>query len=225
MHRFDAVVFDLDGVLIDSEPLWRDAEVEVFGALGLGLTHADARQTMGLPIDEVVNYWYDRRPWDGPSPDEVLERLLDTMEERLRTEAEPCAGAHDAVDFFADAGLRLGLASSSHERLIVAALDRLELTKRFSTVRSAEHETRGKPHPDVYLSAARLLSADPTRCLAVEDSERGVDSAVAAGMTCIAVPEDPDAPDAGLARAHLVLESLEQLDDTVWARLDGSAAS
>jgi sugar-phosphatase len=220
--RYTAVVFDMDGVLIDSEPLWRRAEIEVLATVGLRLTEADCMRTTGLRIDEVVAFWHRQQPWAEPAPAEIATRIVTRVIERVGTEGEPLPGAREALDFFAARGLVLGLASSSPSRLIEAVLARLGLQERFAAVHSAEHEARGKPDPAVYLHAAARLGHDPARCLAVEDSIPGVLAAAAAGMGCIAVPAPEDRHDPRLRGATVVLGSLRELDDAIWARLAGA---
>lgn len=220
--RHTVVIFDMDGVLIDSEPLWRRAEIEVFGTVGVALTEADCMRTTGLRIDEVVAFWHRQQPWAEPAVTEVAARIVTRVIELVRAEGEPLPGAVAALDFFAARGLPLGLASSSPLRLIEAVLARLRLRERFAAVHSAEHEARGKPDPAVYLHAAAQLGHDPARCVAIEDSIPGVLAAVAAGMGCIAVPAPEDRNDSRLRSASVVLGSLRELDDAVWHRIGGA---
>lgn len=206
-----ALVFDMDGVLIDSEPFWRRAEIEVFGSVGIELSESDCYQTQGLRIDEVARFWYDRSPWSGPSIESIAERVVDRMDRLIHTEGEPMAGVRESIDSARSGGWRLGLASSSSMRLIEAVLDRLGLATAFEVVRSAEHEKRGKPHPDVYAATLRELGLEGADCVAVEDSAHGVASALAAGMRCIAIPSAETRTDPRFEAAHWRLDSLEDL--------------
>lgn len=208
-------MFDMDGVLIDSEPMWRDVERAVFGRVGLELTDEDLAETMGVRIGEVARMWSRRRPWEGPAPDEIAEAIVDGMVETIERDGELNPGALEAADYFRGLGLRLALASSSPMRLIRAVVATTGLGEMFDVVHSAEDEERGKPDPAVYLSAARKLKVAPNRCLAIEDSINGVRSAKAAGMLCVAVPGTPPA-DTTLGSADLVLESLEDVGDGIW---------
>jgi HAD superfamily hydrolase (TIGR01509 family) len=207
-----AVVFDMDGVLVDSEPLWHEAEIAVLAPLGVPLTPALCRQTTGVRVDGVVRHWRQRHPW-GPDPDDatVVARIVDGVVERVRARAEPMRGARAALQ--AASSLPLGLASSSPQRIIDAVLDRLGVRGLFAkaqgTVQSAEHLPRGKPDPLVYLRACAALGVDPRRAVAVEDSSSGLRAAHAAGMIVVAVPDPAaDVPDA-LPLAEVVLPSLE----------------
>lgn len=207
-----AAIFDMDGLLVDSEPLWRRTEVEVFGEVGLSITEAMCEATTGLRIDEVVEHWFRRAPWNGPTCAELAERIVDRMVERVAREGRALPGAHRAVEACAAAGLRLAIASSSHERLIAATLERLELTASFGVIVSAQHERYGKPHPAVFLAAAERLDVPPPRCLVLEDSIAGVIAAKAARMTCVAVPAPSDRDDRRLGVADRVLGSLEEVE-------------
>ncbi|MGH9065184.1 MAG: hexitol phosphatase HxpB [Acidimicrobiales bacterium] len=214
-----AVVFDMDGVLLDSEPLWQDAEIEVFGALGLALSREDCRETMGMRVDEVVARRHAEHPWTGPGREEVAGAVVARVIALVRDRGTPLPGVGAALDLFGGRGLRLALASSSSYALIDAVLEALHLRGRFEVVHSADDEAAGKPDPAVYLGTARKLGADPGRCLAVEDSLAGVRAARAAGMRCLAVPDPAVAGTDGFGAADVVLASLVDLDDGVCAAL------
>ena len=198
----------MDGLLIDSEPLWRLAERRVFGAVGLELSDAQCMETMGLRTDEVVAYWYERRPWSGPSPEAVERRLIGTVSELIGERGEPLPGVEETLGLLFGAGFRLALASSSPPSLIDAVLAKLGLTARFEVACSAIHEERGKPDPAVYLTTCRELGVEPRRCVAFEDSPAGVRSARAAGMTVVAVPHPDMRGHRAYDQAHQVLGSL-----------------
>ena len=212
-------MFDLDGLLIDSEPLWREAEMEVFGSIGVPLTDDMCASTMGLRIDEVVDHWYRLFPWLGPGRREVERRVVERLISLVREKGAALAGIDAALTCFRSLGLRLALASSSTHRIIEAALDRLELADEFEVVLSAEDEPAGKPDPAIYLSAASALRVPPEGCIAIEDSLNGVLAAKAAGMTCIAIPVDALDYPAGGSKADLTLASLEQISADVVEQL------
>ncbi len=215
-HRrhFDAAIFDLDGLLIDSEPLWRVAEIEIFAEAGVELTEEECHRTTGLRTDQVVAYWFERRPWDTRrySQAEVTASINRRVIELIGGCGEAKRGVGHALEFMRTRGLRLALASSSSMPVIEAAITRLGISEIFDVVHSADFEPRSKPAPDVYLGAARRLGVEPQRCVALEDSLPGVEAARAAGMTCIRVPEH----NGPVSDAHLELRSLAQLDDAVW---------
>jgi sugar-phosphatase len=205
-----AVIFDMDGVLIDSEPLWRRAEREVFADQGLILSDDDCKRTMGLRTDELVAYWYRRHPWQGPSQAVVGERINSLVAQLIAEQGTPLPGAVDAVRSTRGSGLPAGLASSSPLEIIGLVVRTLGLDGCFSVLCSAEDEERGKPDPAVYLTTAHRLGVPPGGCVAIEDSPRGVQAAVAAGMRVIAVPPPDHLDDPELAAAHLKLRSLEE---------------
>jgi mannitol-1-/sugar-/sorbitol-6-/2-deoxyglucose-6-phosphatase len=212
----DAVVFDMDGVLLDSEPIWRAVEREIFAGLGIRVTDDDLRETMGVRIADVVERWHRRHPWAEPSRAEVAAAVVDGVARRIEEAGVLHPGVRGAIDRLESDGVRLALASSSPMRLIRAVLAMGELEERFDVVVTAEGEVRGKPDPAVYLSAARALGVAPARCLAIEDSINGVRAAKAAGMVCVAIPASDN--DADFGEADLVLGSLDELDRRIWER-------
>lgn len=216
-----AVIFDLDGLLIDSEPFWRRAEIEVFGSLGLRLDESEVRRTMGLRIDDAVRHWWDRFPWAGPSPVEVERAITARVAELITESGEPMPGALEAVALCTGLDLAVAVCSGSYAVVIEAALARLGIGAEVAVWHSAEWEPLGKPHPGTYLSTAARLGADPTGCLAVEDSFNGAISAKAARMRVVAVPEAgaADSPRWGFCDA--VLPSLARFDRDLLDSLQG----
>lgn len=213
------VAFDLDGVLVDSEPFWQDAEIEAFAAVGLSLTRDDCRQTMGLRIDEAVDHWHRARGWDGASPAEVVRAVVDGVVDRIETRGAALPGALEAVDRCRRRGLSLAIATSSWTEVADAVLHRLGLDGAFDAVCSAADEAHGKPSPDVYRSACRRLGLEPAAVVAIEDSAHGLRAALDAGMRCLAVPDA--GVDAGaFSEATAVLGSLHELDDDLLDALD-----
>jgi sugar-phosphatase len=229
----EAAIFDMDGLLVDSEPIWHDVEIDVFGRHGVPLTVERCLETKGMYLGDAVGHWYARYPWNGASRDEVATEITEAMARRLEEAVELKPGAVHALDFCDARGAALALASSSPRRLIDAVVRRFGLAERFGVVHSGEDEVIGKPDPAIFLTTARLLERRPETCVVFEDSAAGVLAAKGAGMACVAVPEaDPTAasrlPGAGgggetlldvLRRADVVLGSLVELDDTVWAQL------
>ena len=215
-----AVIFDMDGVLIDSEPFWQESEIDVFGRAGLSLTREMCLQTMGLRVDEVVVYWRRRHPFDAAPAGTLEDAIIGGVVERILSQGEAKEGAAHALGFFRALGLPVALASSSAYRLIGAVTERLGLAGAFDVVYSAEEEEYGKPHPGVYLTTAQRLGVAPAECLAVEDSFNGVLAAKAARMRCVAVPEPAQRLDPRFVIADVVLDSLADVDARVWAALN-----
>jgi mannitol-1-/sugar-/sorbitol-6-/2-deoxyglucose-6-phosphatase len=215
-----AVIFDMDGVLIDSEPFWQESEMDAFGRLGLALTREMCLQTMGLRVDEVVEYWRRRHAFDEAPAGALEDAIIGGVVERILAKGEAKEGSAHALEFFKARGLRLALASSSAYRLIGAVTERLGLGAAFEVVYSAEEEEYGKPHPGVYLSAARRLGVAPAECVAVEDSFNGLLAAKAARMKCVAVPEPAQRREPRFVIADAVLDSLADLGEGVWRQLN-----
>jgi mannitol-1-/sugar-/sorbitol-6-/2-deoxyglucose-6-phosphatase len=213
----DAVVLDMDGLLIDTEPVWRVAESAVLAGLGISLSESDLLDSTGQPIDELVRGWRRRRSSQdgrgpGPTDAEVAEQIIDQVIAHVRAEGQPMPGVTATIACFERYGLALAIASSSPPRLIDAVCDRLGLAG--IRVRcSGEDEARGKPAPDVYLTAARRLGVSPASCLALEDSPHGIAAAKSAGMRCVAVPDPLLAADPRYREADLVIGSLTELND------------
>jgi sugar-phosphatase len=205
-----ATLFDMDGLLIDSEVLWHSAEVDIFGALGVPLYDSMNRSTKGVFVSDVVDYWYERYPWNGPSVDEVVDMLLERVGALIESEGRLLPGAIRAIDLTSARG-PIALASSTPMALIERSLTHFGLANRFASVHSAETEPYGKPHPAVFLSAASSLGIEPTRCLVFEDSTAGVIAARAASMSVVAVPTPEDRGEVEFVLADLVLDSLEEL--------------
>jgi mannitol-1-/sugar-/sorbitol-6-/2-deoxyglucose-6-phosphatase len=212
-----AAIFDMDGLLIDSEPFWRAVEVEVFGGVGVPLTEEMCHQTTGLRIDDVVAYWHRRHPWDDPAPAAVQERIVARMVETIAARGEAKRGVEAALGWAEGRGLRLALASASPRRIIDAVLRRLGLEGRFAVVRSAEDEPWGKPHPGIFLTTAAALGVPPEACLVFEDSLNGVIAAKAARMRCACVPEAWPRHDPRFVLADACLASLEEAGDGLLA--------
>jgi len=216
----EAVIFDMDGLLINSEPLWQEAEILVFEQVNIVLTSELCQQTQGLRIDEVVNYWYQRYPWTNLTKLKVEELIVNKVIELIHSKGEGLPGVEQAIAFVKSKDVKIALASSSAMTIIKAALQTLGLTKIFTEVYSAESEVLGKPHPGVYLTTASKLGIAPQSCLALEDSLNGVLAAKAAQMKCIAIPEAIQQNNPKFAIADLTLISLEKLDESVWQKFN-----
>jgi HAD superfamily hydrolase (TIGR01509 family) len=215
----DAVVFDLDGVLLDSEQIWDEAREELARERG-GRWHDRAqRDMMGMSSPEWSRYMHEVIGLPEP-PEEINLEVVRRMERRYRDRLPLVPGAREAVERLA-ARWPLGLASSSNRPLIDLVLDVSGLAPFFRATVSSEEVARGKPAPDVFLEAARRLGVDPERAAVVEDSRNGILAGRAAGTRVIAVPNPHFPPDEEtLAAADVVLGSLEELTP---AAVEGSA--
>jgi HAD superfamily hydrolase (TIGR01509 family) len=211
----EAVVFDLDGVLLDSEQVWDEVREQLARERG-GRWHERAqRDMMGMSSPEWSRYMHDVIGLRDP-PEEISAEVVRRLAERYRNGLPLLPGAASAVERLA-ARWPLGLASSSNRPLIDLVLEASGLARLFRATVSSEEVTRGKPAPDVFLEAARRLGVPPERCAVVEDSANGIRAGRAAGMLVVAIPNPhfPPGHDA-LAAANVVLDSLEELTPTVF---------
>lgn len=204
-----AVIFDMDGLLIDSEPLWRKALVEILSKLGVPLTLERCKETMGMRVDEVIEYWFSRYPWDGATKEKVVANVIDEVIRLIKSEGQIMEGVHEVIALLDSQTIPMAIASSSPMDIIDAVLERIDIKDKIKIVHSAEHEPYGKPHPGVYITTAEKLGVSPAHCLAFEDSPNGVLSAKAAKMKCVAVPEHTTLDDKRFGIADLKISSLK----------------
>lgn len=206
-----AVVFDLDGVIVDTEPWWHQVRVAWAAARGLAWREADSRACMGRNSREWSRIMAERLGV-ADAPTDIKHAIVEALVARYAAEAPPVVpGAPEAVTRAA-ARLPVAIASSAHPAVIRAALEATGLAAVFAAVVSSDDVPAGKPAPDVYLEAARRLGVEPARCLVVEDSSNGVRAGRAAGMRVVLVPNAsvPPGPDAA-GLADLVVTRLADL--------------
>lgn len=209
LDQFDAVIFDMDGVLIDSEPLWKIAMEEVFRSVGSVLTKQDFQKTVGLRLDEVIAFWHKHEGWKNVSPSEVEGQIVLKMVELIQANPFPLPGVLHTLHYLKEEKVKIGLATSSYDILINTVLKSLKIENYFDVTHSAEHENYGKPHPSVYLTVAERLGVDPLRCLVIEDSLNGIISAKAARMKVVCIPEKTHFPEPKLMVADFRFENME----------------
>ena len=207
----EAVIFDLDGVLIDSEQVWDDVREQLARERGGRYTAQSQRDMMGMSSPEWSRYMHDVVGLPE-SPDEINREVVERMLARYAEGPPWIAGALDAVRRLADRW-PLALASSSNREVIDVVLAAGDISGCFRATVSSEEVARGKPAPDVYLEAARRLGIDPACCTAIEDSHNGIRAAKAAGMRCVAVPNAHYPPGAVAAEADIVVASVSDVDD------------
>jgi HAD superfamily hydrolase (TIGR01509 family) len=213
MTTIAAVLFDMDGVLMDSEPLHLRATQLALGLPGPSFTDRDNRAFFGATDPEtfrVLRILFDLES----STDELVERKRHHLVALLRAEGRAAPGVPDVPRRFRSSGLRLGLVSASARTVIKALLETVGLDDAFEAVVSGDEVARGKPAPDGFLMAARRLDVEPDRCLVVEDSRNGVLAGKAAGMTVAAVP-CPATSHEDFSPADFVLPSLEALPKAI----------
>jgi HAD superfamily hydrolase (TIGR01509 family) len=210
----DAVVFDMDGVIVDSEQVWDDVREQYTREAGGTYTESATRDMMGMSSLEWSRYMHDALGVPG-TPDEINAEVVCRMLERYGEAPPLILGAVEAVRECAKRW-PLAVASSSNPELIEVVLDRAGISGLFRAVVTSQEVPRGKPAPDVYLEAARRLGVAPTRCAAVEDSQNGIRSAKASGMRVVVVPNTHFPPDGeSLALADAVVQWVAEVPDTV----------
>lgn len=207
-----AAIFDMDGLLVDSEPLWDQAELDVIASLGVDISRRhELPDTLGLRIDMVVDLWFAQQPWNGPSRQEVTERII-TRAIALVEETKPLLpGVREAVALCKSQGLKVGLASASPLHMLEKVLTMFDLRSSFDALASAEKLPYSKPHPQVYLDCAAKLGIDPINCVALEDSVNGMIASKAARMRSIVVPAHENQDDPRFVLAGVKLASLTEL--------------
>lgn len=207
-----AVIFDLDGLLVDTMPIWRTVGNEVFASMGVDVSEVAASGVLsGLGVRDAVAMLRAHVGGTLPAAEVLTERVVAGVVAAVWQQAHLKPGAVSALEFCAGHGLVTALASGSALPVIDAVLERFDLASRFRAVCTSTDDPYGKPHPGVFLRAAALLGVEASRCVVVEDSLLGCVAAKAASMRVIAVPEKEAAGDPRLAIADLVLGSLEEL--------------
>ena len=184
-----AVIFDMDGVIIDSEPLWEESEMDIFTKYGVPMNKEMCQDMKGRTTEEVVKHWYEIYPWDNKSVEYVVNELNSATQKLILEKGMSMPGLYETLDFIKQMDYPIGLASSSRMELIQSVIKKLKIEKYFEVIHSAEYEPAGKPEPYVYATTANKMNILPEYCLAIEDSYLGLQSAKRAGMKTVAIPE------------------------------------
>lgn len=206
-----ALIFDMDGVVIDSEPLWRRAMIAGFNHAGMSFTEEDCRKTTGMRFMEVIHTWLNHFKITDVDPVQLEKEVLDILVGLIETEGRPMPGAIEVLEYAKSVGLKVGLATSSSSRLMNAVLNKLALQHAFDAAVSAEFMSYGKPHPEVFLVCAQQLSVKPQECVVIEDSVNGVIAAKAAQMKVIAIPDGEHRYQKEFAVANYFCENMQQV--------------
>jgi sugar-phosphatase len=212
----EAVIFDMDGLLIDSEPFWQEAEMISFEKVGILLDNTMCLETMGLRVDQVVEHWNHKFPGYIHDKDAVVADIMSGVISLVMKKGMPRPGVYEILEFMKDKNVKMAIASSSQLILIKTVVQKFGIGKYFNELYSAETEEYGKPHPGVYITTAKVLGVAPERCLAWEDSFNGLLSAKAARMKCVCVPDESIRRGSKIAIADLVLDSLADFDEGHW---------
>jgi sugar-phosphatase len=199
----------MDGLLLDTESLWGLSMWAVADKHGIAIAPNRFAETTGLRIHQVTEHWARHYPWEGADSHAVAEEILDDIIERAKTHGRVMPGVERLLIELEDLGFRIGLASSSPQRMIEELVRHFGLWDRFRAVTSADGLLYGKPHPEVFLKCADELGAQPYECLVLEDSVNGCIAAKAALMKVVAVVENRNWDDPRFAIADLKIRSLE----------------
>ena len=206
-----AVLFDMDGVLIDSEPLWRKAMIEGFASIGVLITEEDCKKTTGNRLKEVVEYWFEKLNILDFLPTEIEHRIINMLVKLINNEGKAISGVIEVINFCNNKNIKIGLATSSSNHLMEAVLEKLNLKNTFKSSISAENMEYGKPHPEVFLSCASQLQISPLECIVIEDSINGVIAAKAAFMSVIALPEHENINNHKFSIADYKLNNMQEV--------------
>lgn len=216
-----AVIFDMDGVLIDTEPLWGESMMAVAQKYAVPVSFADLKFTTGLRIHEVTAYWQDKFPWknNSISSHQIAEEILDHIIANAKENATVLPGIKKHLEFLKNQNYKIGVATSSPYRMMEALLQHFEIIHYFDTTATADKCSFGKPHPEVYLLCAEKLEVKSYDCVAVEDSLNGIIAAKAARMNVIAVPETRFLNDKRFGIADVLVSSMEDFEEKNWRLL------
>jgi mannitol-1-/sugar-/sorbitol-6-/2-deoxyglucose-6-phosphatase len=217
--RLDTVIFDMDGVLIDSEPLWEEAGAELLARYGCVLTHEQYVRSTGLRTREWLEHWFRHFDLEMTTLDRAEQRILDSVLEKIKQRGQAMLGVDHVFDYFRKKGFKIGVATSSPALLAEHVLRQIGVAAQVSAMASAEHLPYGKPHPQVYLNCAAMLQAEPYECLCFEDSINGLIAAKAARMKCVIVPgkHQQTIPQWGIA--DMKISSLQNFNDLLLNQL------
>ncbi|MEO6540129.1 MAG: hexitol phosphatase HxpB [Ferruginibacter sp.] len=206
--KLDTVIFDMDGLLIDSEPLWKEAADELFLQYGKQLTLQQYAITTGLRTKEFLAYWFSHFNLPAEGSADAEKEIVDLVIRLVKQKGKPMPGVAHIFNFFLERSFKIGLATSSPPALIDVAVDLLGIRQHLQAISSAENLAFGKPHPEVYLNCAEKLGVQPVQCICFEDSFNGMIAAKAAKMKCIIVPSVHDSKNPAWEAADLKISTL-----------------
>lgn len=206
--QINTVIFDMDGLLIDSEPLWGEAAHEIFGRYNFQLTKAQYATTTGMRTKEFVEWWFNYYKIDTRHNKEAENAILQNVVEKVAAKGKALPGVEHIFNFFIQRNFKIGLATSSGKPLIDVVVDKLGIRNFLQSIESAADLPYGKPHPQVYLNCAVALNSHPTQCICFEDSFNGLIAAKAARMKCVVVPAPHDSKNEKFNAADLKISSL-----------------
>jgi len=215
----NTVIYDMDGLLLDTEPLWGTCMLQAAEKYSIPITANRFKETTGLRIYEVLDYWALHFPWEGPSPHAIAQEIVHDIIAQSKAHASVMEGVVDSLEMLQNNGFKLGMASSSPAIMIDALLQYFDLTKYFNVITSADVVALGKPHPAVFLHCANELNAKPNECVVLEDSINGIIAGKAARMKVITIPDKAHRDHPQFTIANAMLHSLKELNLELIAQL------
>ncbi|MBS1587619.1 MAG: hexitol phosphatase HxpB [Bacteroidetes bacterium] len=215
----NTVLFDMDGLLLDTEPLWGESMLRVAQKHNIPITAGKFKETTGLRIYEVTDYWAIKYPWEGSTSVEVADEILDDIITTSKEKGSVLRGVKKALELLKEHTYKIGLASSSPLRMIDELVTHFDIKHYFDVITSADSADLGKPHPAVFLECAAALGSSALQCVVLEDSVNGMIAGKAARMKVIVVPDAIHFDDPRFALADAKLSSMEDFDLEVLERL------
>lgn len=206
-----AVIFDMDGLLIDSEPMWQQAEKMVFSALGVDVNTHDTIQTASMTPAKVTEFWFKKSPWVGHSLKSVENAVVDHVCQEIKTSGKAMPGVYALLASLKENSIKIGLATNAPRPVLSTVLTALNITEFFATTTSADEVVSGKPSPAIYQQTLAKLHCTASNAIAIEDSATGMQAAHNAGLKCVVVPAPQAFNQPDFDVAALKLKSLTQL--------------
>lgn len=211
--QLNTVIFDMDGLLVDSEPLWEKATDEVFKRYGVSLSNEQYVTTTGLRTREFVQWWFRHFNIGDEELARAEKSIIDIVIDKVEQQGKMMPGVHYIINFFHEKNFKIGLASSSPQKLIDLVIKMTGIGPYVNATASAENLSFGKPHPQVYLNCAEALGSNPYECICFEDSFNGMIAAKAAKMKVVMVPHHSQTKDERFGAADLKLSSLQNFGE------------
>ncbi len=217
--QLNTVIFDMDGLLIDSEPLWGEAATEIFKKYNFQLTPSEYATTTGMRTKEFVEVWFKHHKIAAHHNLVAENDILESVVEKVSLKGKAMPGLEHIFNFFIERNFKIGLATSSGKPLIDVVVNKLGIRNYLQSIESAADLPYGKPHPQVYLNCATALGSHPTECICFEDSFNGLIAAKAARMKCVVVPAAHDRTNAKFNAADLKISSLQNFNSLLMQTL------
>ncbi|UEG48568.1 hexitol phosphatase HxpB [Ferruginibacter lapsinanis] len=217
--QLNTVIFDMDGVLIDSEPLWSEATDEVFKNYGIQISQEQYSTTTGLRTKEFVNWWFTVYKIPQEKALQAERDIVETVVSKINQKGKAMPGLSHIFNFFIDRKFKIGLATSSGFAVIDTVVDKLGIRNYLQAISSADQLEYGKPHPQVYLNCAEKLNTNPSNCICFEDSFNGLIAAKAAKMKCVVIPAPHESQHVKFNAADLKISSLQNFNELLMQSL------